>query len=554
MTAAGPVRDMRHALGLWAALKPQDTAFTFMARGEEVTESLSFGALDRRSAALAAVLAAQIRRAEPALLIYPPGLGFVEALFACFRAGVVAVPVPSPATARAHGRIATILAAAGARTVLTTAALAADDALRQALGPDCGWIATDTVPTTAAGPQIDPASWDPEDVALVQFTSGSTAAPRGVSVSFANLMANHAMIAPVFGADPAEPSVTWLPAFHDMGLIGTILYPFQAGRSTHVMPPFAFLQKPVRWLRAISRLGATGSGGPSFAYDLCARMVTPQQREGLDLSRWTTAFCGAEPIRRAALQRFAAAFGPCGFDPAAFLPCYGLAEATLFVSGGPSGTGLRIDTAGGRRAVSCGQALSPQRLVIVGDAGTPLPDGQTGEIWVAGPHVSRGYWRDAAATATTFGARLTGASQGEFLRTGDLGYLREGELFVTGRLKDTVIVRGVKHHGTDLDDTICAVSPDLVPGAGVVFVDEGAAGVEEEGRIIAVHEVSRRAFAGLDRAALAAAATEAVIRAHGIRLDRVVLVREGRLPRTTSGKVQRYLSRRLAYAEEVSDG
>lgn len=534
MTAA--ILDMRHAIGAWAGRKPTDIAFGWMPRGEDVTESLSFADLQTRAKALAGVLAARVGRGNPAVLLYPPGLAFIEAIFACFLAGVVAVPVPPPITERARTRISTVSIAAGAGVVLTTAELAADTALHMAIGAGLDWVATDTPHPPLS---FVPGDWAPEDVALVQFTSGSTAAPRGVTITFANLMANHAMIGPMFGDDPAEPSVTWLPVFHDMGLIGTILYPFQAGRSTYVMPPFAFLQKPVRWLRAISRLGATGSGGPSFAYDLCARMVTAKDREGLDLSRWTTAFCGAEPIRQAALARFAETFAPQGFAASSFLPCYGLAEATLFVSGGPPGTGLRRLQDGARDLVSCGRTLSPQRIAIVDAAGRALPEGAEGEIWVAGPHVSGGYWRNPEATAETFGAQRSDAPDGGYLRTGDLGFLRGDELFVTGRIKDIVIVRGVKHHGNDLDDTISRVSPDLVPGAGAVFVAEG--GPKGEGRICAVHELSRRAFGQTDQTALAAAVIEAVTRQHGIRLDSITFLREGRLPRTTSGKVQRHL-------------
>lgn len=548
MSLAPTICDMRHALGHWAQNKPTDTAFGFMPRGEEVTESLSFSALDARVTALAGVLAARIPRGEAALLVYAPGLDFIATILACFLAGVIAVPAPPPIADRARARIATIRSAAGARFALTTGALAQDAALRASLGPDCDWIVTDPTPGSQS---FTPGPWEPEDVALVQFTSGSTAAPRGVTITFGNLMANHAMIAPMFGADPSEPSVTWLPAFHDMGLIGTILYPLQAGRSTYLMPPFAFLQKPVRWLKAISKLRATGSGGPSFAYDLCARMVGEKDREGLDLSSWRTAFCGAEPIRTAALHRFAEAFAPVGFAASALLPCYGLAEATLFVSGGPPGQGIRTIRHAGREVVSCGQALSPQRLRIVGEDGTPRPDGQAGEIWVSGPHISQGYWRNDTATADTFGAVCAEGSGDSFLRTGDLGFLRDGELFVTGRQKDIVIVRGVKHHGNDLDDTITSVSPDLVAGAGAVFVEED--GPQGEQQIIAVHELSRRTFAKVDQALLARGVTEAVTRAHGITLDRVIFVREGRLPRTTSGKLQRHLCRAFAFDDGGSD-
>ncbi|MDO8986461.1 fatty acyl-AMP ligase [Cypionkella sp.] len=549
--------DMRMALGFWAERKPEALALGFMARGEATTESLNFEAVAQRAVAMASHLTSLMRRREPALLVYPPGLEFIEALFGCFLAGIVAVPVPHPANRRARERVAIIRAAAGAKTILTTGRLAADADLCAIVGPDCDWIATDALadlPTDGEAKLPASTCWSDNDVAIVQFTSGSTSDPRGVQVTFGNLTANHAMMAPVFGDDPDEAMVTWLPMFHDMGLIGTLLYTFQAGRSTHIMPPFAFLQKPVRWLRAIDRLGATISGGPSFAYDLCARSVTAEESLGLNLSRWRRAFCGAEPIRRAALARFANRFEGCGFPETAFQSCYGLAEATLFVSGSPLGRGLRSERpnapASAGPVVSCGPMPAGQRLRIVDAFGSALPEGERGEIWVAGPHVSQGYWRNPAATALTFCATLEDEDAGGYLRTGDLGFLHGGELFVTGRIKDVVILRGSKHHGNDLDETICAVSPDLVPGAGVVFLTED--GPEDaEGDLVAVLEVSRQAFAAVDRAALSQAVTEAVLQTHGIRLDQVILVRNGSLPRTTSGKIQRPMCRDLFLRKEL---
>lgn len=551
-------RDMRAALEFWAEQKPDSLALGFMARGETTTASLSFAAVAERARHIARHLSARIPRGEPALLLYPPGLEFIEALFGCFLSGVVAVPVPHPINRRAYDRVAMIRAAAGARVILTTEQLTADAALCGAVGPTCDWIATNALvdrPAPAGSDLVGTGDWAADDIALVQFTSGSTSAPRGVQVSFGNLKANHAMMAPVFGDDPDEVMVTWLPMFHDMGLIGTVLYTFQAGQGTHIMPPFAFLQRPVRWLRAIDRLGACISGGPSFAYDLCARRIAEDDIAGLDLSRWRQAFCGAEPIRRGALGRFSSRFGQCGFDTSAFQSCYGLAEATLFVTGGLPGQGLRTDKpdapADARAVVSCGPLPKGQRLRIVDAAGHSLPEGQVGEIWVAGPHVSQGYWHNPAATSQTFDATPATETEGGYLRTGDLAFLRGGELFVTGRLKEVLILRGTKHHANDLDETICAVSADLVPGAGAVFLTEDGDGADE-GELVAVQEVSRQAFVGLAHETLAQEMTEAVLQSHGIRLSRVVLVREGSLPRTTSGKVQRNMCRDMFLQKELA--
>lgn len=524
---------------LWARLQPDKTAFTFMERGEDASEALTYLELRNRAASIAQTLIAARLADKPVVLLYPPGLAFIEALLACFLAGVIAVPAPYPVTPRARRRIAGVASACEARAVLTLDRYVTSRELRGAIdGTDAiaEWIATDSVATAATWPADVGRDWSPDDVALLQFTSGSTAAPRGVVISFGNLAANHQMIAPSFGNDADEPSVTWLPMFHDMGLIGSVLYPLYACRTTHIMPPFAFLQKPVRWLRAITRLQATGSGAPSFAYDLCARMIKPEDREGLDLRRWTTAFCGAESVRAKSLSLFAETFAPYGFDAHAFLPCYGLAEATLFVSGGAKGSGLRVSKSRDT-IVSCGVGLKPQTLAIVDEHGQRLPEGAEGEIWVAGPHVSRGYWRNPAATRDAFGATLADEPGFAYLRTGDLGFIEDGELFVSGRSKDVIVIRGANYHANDLDHTICDADPILLPGAGAVFA------LDEDGqqRIVAIQEVRKAAFAALDHAALFRTIARAVSVDHGIRLDRAVFVREGRLPRTTSGKIQRHL-------------
>ncbi len=301
------------------------------------------------------------------------------------------------------------------------------------------------------------------------------------------------------------------------------------------MSPYAFLQKPVRWLRAISEHAATSSGAPSFAYQLCLEQIREEQCAGLDLSGWRVAFCGAEPVRAATLRRFAERFARYGLGAAALFPCYGLAEATLFATGGPAGSGLR--THGDRiPAASCGRGGAGQRLAIVDAAGAPAAEGTTGEIWLAGPHVAQGYWRQPAETEKTFGARLAGDAAA-WLRTGDLGFVREGELFVTGRLKDLIIVRGAKHHPEEIEATIAGSHPGFSGGGGAVFLLDEAG----DPQLVALHEVGREALA--DATAMVRAAAAAVNAAHGFRPDTLLLLRAGSLPRTTSGKVQRHVAR-----------
>lgn len=551
--------DLRDRLMWWAATQPEKAAFTFMERGEEITDALTYRALHDRARAIARLLVGAGVSGKPVILLYAPGLAFIEAMFASFLSGAIAVPVPYPVTSRARRRIMGIASACGAEAVLTLESYLANEELRAQIDGATAtpaWIATDLIAADENDSRPEAIRRrSPSDIALLQFTSGSTAAPRGVVVSFGNLAANHRMIAASFGDDPASAPafhdvVTWLPMFHDMGLIGNVLYPLFAGRTAHIMPPFAFLQKPVRWLRAITRLRATTSGGPSFAFDLCARTIPPDEREGLDLRSWTTAFCGAEPVRQASLSRFAEFFGPCGFDPAGFVPCYGLAEATLFVSAVPKGRGMHSSK---RRSgvVSCGIAPPPGSIKIVDAQGETLPEGSEGEIWVAGPHVCQGYWREEESTRQTFGAGLRSDPGTPYLRTGDLGFVENGELFVSGRAKDVLIIRGAKHHASDLDRTICGAHPDLLPDAGAVFA------LEEEGaeRIVAIHEVRKSAFLGLDHEAMFRAVARAVSVEHGVRLDRAVFVREGRLPRTTSGKLQRHLCPSLlALSNDESGG
>src|SRR6185369_6010238 len=296
---------------------------------------------------------------------------------------------------------------------------------------------------------------DPEALAFLQYTSGSTSTPKGVMVTHANLMHNEAMIGQAFQQSADSVVVGWLPLYHDMGLIGNVLQPLHAGCRCVLMAPAAFLQRPRRWLEAVSRYGGTSegttSGGPSFAYELCVRRIPPEQREGLDLRSWRVAFNGAEPVRAETMARFAEAFAPCGFDPAAFYPCYGLAEATLFVSGGEAGSLPREEpVTGGRPLVSCGHVWGGQRIAIADpETGAEMPPGAEGEIWVAGPSVAAGYWRNPEATERDFRARLIGREE-PFLRTGDLGVMvgegAAGDLYVTGRIKDLVILRGRNHY------------------------------------------------------------------------------------------------------------
>jgi amino acid adenylation domain-containing protein len=538
---------------------PERPAYTFLADGEEEGARLTFAELDARARAAGALLQRLGLAGERALLLYPPGLEFISAFLGCLYGGVVAVPAYPPRSARMLPRLRAI-----ARDARPAVALTSSELYRQVEGwagrlpelADVRWVVTDGLEVEALA-----ADWRESDIggdtlAFLQYTSGSTALPKGVMVSHGNLLHNEEMIQAAFGQSERSVIVGWLPLYHDMGLIGNVLQPLYLGASCVLLSPVAFLQRPRRWLQAVTRYRATTSGGPNFAYELCVQRIPPAERHGLDLSSWEVAFNGAEPVRAETLERFAEAFAPCGFRREAFYPCYGLAEATLFVSGGATGAppvvgafraaDLELDRVSamaaldpaGRRLVGCGRVWSGQEIAIVNpETGRRCPAERVGEIWVAGPSVAQGYWGKPEETVGTFEVRLEGESSGPYLRTGDLGFLREGELFITGRLKDLIILRGRNHYPQDLELTAEESHPALRPGCGAAFSVE----VAGEERLVVVHELERR------REGEAEAAAEAVRRAvaevHEVQVQEVVLVRAGTIPKTSSGKIQRHACR-----------
>jgi acyl-CoA synthetase (AMP-forming)/AMP-acid ligase II/acyl carrier protein len=548
--------------------------FTFLAQGEAESANLTYAELDAQARALAALLRHEVPPGERALLLYPPGLEFIAAFFGCLYAGVVAVPAYPPRLHdRTQVRLRAIARDAAPRVVLSTAAIRAAVLDGQETGgrllaslpelQSARWIATDDPGIEPAAAELaEPAA---DALAFLQYTSGSTATPKGVMVTHANLLHNERMIGAAFEQDRESVVVGWLPLYHDMGLIGNVLQPLSTGARCVLLPPVAFLQKPLRWLAAIDRYRGTTSGGPNFAYDLCVRRIGAEERQGLDLSSWRVAFNGAEPVRAATLDRFAEAFVSCGFRRQAFYPCYGLAEATLFVAGGVHGVEPRVKTVAsaalerhevlpveagsreGRSFVGCGRGWSGQRVVIADlAAGTECPPGRVGEIWVSGPSVARGYWRRPEATERDFQAFLAGTGEGPFLRTGDLGFLADGELFVTGRSKDLIILRGRNHYPQDIELTVEQADPALRSGCGAAFAVE----VAGEERLVVVQEVERRLRDGL--AEVAERVRRAVAEEHEAQVHEVVLIRAGSLPKTSSGKVQRHACRAAYAAGELA--
>ena len=561
-----------------AAEQAEVTAYTFLVDGELEGPRVTYAELDRSARAIAAGLVARgLRVGDRALLLYPPGLDFISAFFGCMYAGVVAVPSFPPHAAqlaRTLPRLVAIATDAELSAVLSTSAIAANADAIARHAPVLGqspWVATDTVLPMAADDWRESAL-QTDALAFLQYTSGSTAAPKGVMVSHANLLHNLGYADYVEENDETSVSVSWLPVIHDMGLIEGVLEPMYAGYPAYLMAPASFLQRPIRWLRALSRYRATNSGGPNFAYDLCARKITDAQRDELDLSSWRVAYNGAEPVRGETLLAFHERFRNVGFRWRSFYPVYGLAEATLVVSSGRrdyepvihqvdgeavSRGELRPATpvtATGRSLVACGSAACDTRVAIVDpETGRRCRDTEIGEIWVASPSVAQGYWRREQQTAETFRAFLT-SGEGPFLRTGDLGVLHEGEIIVTGRLKDLLIVRGLKHYPQDLELTAERQHPALRSGCAAAFAVDGDAG---EGVAIAV-EVDPRLLSSeahersLQLRCAASAIRRAIAEEHGIVLEAVSLLAIGTMPKTTSGKLRRQACR-AAFAEGTLD-
>ena len=532
-------------------------AFRYLADGETEESRITYEELELRARAIAATLSPQAAAGERALLFYSGGLDFIAAFWGCVYAGVVAVPV---FPARLHRQIPRLLAIAAdseAKFVLTTAKIRrqAEDLFKRA--PELKtlqWLATDDLPAANVDERPDLAT-TLDTLAFLQYTSGSTATPRGVMVTHGNLLHNLACLRDVFEFSPESVGVTWLPHFHDMGLIGGLLQPIYAGGEMIVMPPSSFLQRPIRWLAAATRYRATTMVAPNFAYELCVQKISPEQRSALDLSSVKVALCGAEPVRPDTLSQFANAFGPFGFRQEAFRPAYGLAEATLIVSGHSEGGAPftsrvvaeelrrnRIKPAeeaatGSRVLAGCG-GIAPDLKVAIVDPETlaPCASDRIGEIWVSGPSVALGYWRRPDETKETFGVHMA-SGEGPFLRTGDLGFLDHGRLFITGRLKDLIIIRGSNHYPQDLEHTVERSHRALRPACGAAFSMD----VDGTERLVIVQEVNDRAT--VPNEDVVAAIRRALTESHEVHPDAIVLIEPRSIARTSSGKIQRYACR-----------
>ncbi|MFD2168651.1 amino acid adenylation domain-containing protein [Tumebacillus lipolyticus] len=537
-----------------AAEQPEQIAYSFW--GEDTRIELTYGELDLRARAIGAWLQAKGATGERALLLYPTGIEYVTAFFGCLYGGVVAVPAYPPRQNGNLGRLQAVVADAEAKFALTTETILAGIEKRFAESPEMEalrWLVADATDRSLAELWLEP-DVGMESLAFLQYTSGSTSTPKGVMLTHGNLLHNLEMIEEAFGTTAESRGVVWLPPYHDMGLIGGILQPLFTGYPMMLMAPVDFIQKPLRWLQAISETKATVSGGPNFAYELCLQKITPEQRDGLDLSSWENAFTGAEPVRAETLKRFAEFFAPCGFKEEAFYPCYGLAEATLFVSGGTVGHTPQIERieadalaqnravattaeADSRLMVSSGRGdRKGQQLLIVDAASkTACADGQVGEVWVKGPNIAIGYWNREQQTEETFCAALADSGDGPFLRTGDLGFRKEGQIYLTGRIKDLLIIRGRNYYPQDVEFVVQESHPAVKNSNGAAFAVE----IGGEERLVVVQEIERTHRKG-DHQAVIAAVRKRVSEEFQLQVHAVVLIKPASIPKTSSGKIQRH--------------
>jgi acyl-CoA synthetase (AMP-forming)/AMP-acid ligase II len=581
MTTASEASTLLSLARVRAQEKPSLRAYSFLVDGETEELTLTYSELDLRARAIAALLQSKELQGGRALLLFPPGLEYIEAFFGCLYAGVAAVPAYPPQVMLTLSRIEAIIADAGTTLGLTTSAL------RTTLMPMCTqvkglsamqWLTTDDLEPGMEDDWREPAL-EEQSLAFLQYTSGTTGAPKGVMLSHGNVLHNLALLLEgergvAYGSKPRSllmasseraVGVLWLPPYHDLGLIGGVLLPVYASTPITLMSPISFLEHPLRWLQAISRFQAGYSGAPDFAYDWCVSRISPEQRADLDLSCWHLALCGGGgAVRYEALDRFANAFADCGFRREAFYVAYGLAEATLFVSGRlkPAVPVVKmfdrrelernqvleasVANPGTRAVVGCGRTLLDQELAIVDpNTETRCPPGRVGEIWVSGPSVGRGYWGHPAETEAIFNARLADKGEGPFLRTGDLGFVRNDELFVTGRLKDLIVIQDRLHYPEDIEMTVDKCHKALRPYSGAAFVVD----LEIEKALVILQEVDREYK--LDLSPVVEKIRATVAEMHQIQPYAVILIRPGSIFRTSSGKIQRFACREAFLAGKL---
>ena len=533
-------------------------AYRFLSDREPGVSALTYGQLGIRAMAVGSWLMEKGLTAEPVALILPPGLDYVVAFFGVLCAGAIAVPLNPPGSRNFTTRTESALGDVKCRLALTTSRLLPKIARMVQQNPCLSSIefaTIESIPDTCASEWHDPGITS-EAPAIIQYTSGSTSDPKGVLLRNRNLLHNVEMMTRVSELDRFSVGVSWLPHYHDMGLVAGTLMPAYAGFPVTLLSPVTFLAQPIRWLEAISTDCATVSGGPNFAYEHCIRNIRQHDITNIDLSTWRVAYCGGEPVRPYTLDRFLAKFGRCGFREQTFFPCYGLAEATLMVSGGPVdappasewisgdfryGSLVRTPphTHESTRILASGALIADNEVVIVDpEAATRCEDSQIGEIWIAGGSVGDQYWHRPEETKETFGARLADTGAGPFLRTGDLGFIQDGMLFVAGRCKDLIIIRGANYYPQDIEETVEKSHQALRAGCGAAFSIDSSG----DEKLVIVYEIDRR-VAESQHDSIIRAIVQSVADRHGLQVYAIALIKQGTVFKTTSGKVQRRQNR-----------
>ncbi len=554
------IRSLIDVLKIQARQKPDETAYCYLIDGENLEEKITYAELDRRARMFAAALQKSAAPGERALLLYPSGLEFVIAFFGCLYAGVIAAPATVPHMKRSTPRLQLMMDDAATHVACTTRRVHEKIApLYESDGTfgEVSWFINEDAGENAPGGWQEP-PLAANDIAFLQYTSGSTSAPKGVMISHFNLIRTIEDI--VIGADlnKANALVSWLPIFHDMGLIYALLSSLYAGIPCYIMSPVAFLEKPIRWLAAISKYRATHTAAPNFAYDICVKKISEEEKAPLDLSSLKSALNAAEPVRLQTMKNFAAAFEQCGFKYQAFTPGYGLAEATVKVSTKkhgemPAYCALDANEIEKNKLVfvdeshpnayfnvGCGWSNIGADIQIVNpQTGLIAPKDEMGEIWVKSDSVAQGYWNNPQASAETFHARIAGHDGGPYLRTGDMGFIHNGELYIAGRIKDMIIIQGRNYYPQDIELTVETSDPALRPSCGAAFaVDDGT-----HEHLIIVQEVKREHRKSENLKNVVNNIRMAVAKGHGLRASAVALIAPSTIEKTTSGKIQRHAAK-----------
>ncbi len=574
MTSAfTPITNTVSLLQERARQKNNEVLFRFLADGEGDEITLSYAELNRQAQNIAQRLLKHARPGDRALLLYPDGLEFIISFYACIYAGIIAVPAFPPKRNQKMQRLASIIDGCQPSLILTEKKTLA---LVQSLFEDYSTdepsliLSTDRITDKNTDQQADNTQALPEirstDVAFLQYTSGSTGNPKGVIVSHSNLLANAEALLQATHHTDKPVGVSWLPLFHDMGLIGSVIQPLYTGFQAVLMPPTAFVSKPIRWLQAISKYKATFSGGPNIGYDYCLQSIKPEELADIDLSHWQIAASGAEPVRASTLEAFSKLVAGTGFSKDIYYPCYGMAEATLLISSKAPNEEpmmqtvdsvslqhnkiIRVDTEhkNSQILISCGHSWNGHDIIIVDpETKHTLKEDTVGEVWVSGPSVAQGYWNKAEATEETFNAHTSDSGEGPFLRTGDLGYLSSGELYITGRIKDVLIIHGRNHYPQDIEQTVADSHEALMPNATAAF----SIMVDGKEKLVVAQEVKRSYARKIEPETLLKTIRDRISHIHDVEAHEIILLKPARIAKTSSGKIQRHRCRQQFMANSL---